>query len=98
MWHKYIAPMNLRSWIRNPERRAGGISGIWKAILDSFDIVRCGLVWQVGSGWDFRLGIDPWPGSGHLHLLSGVLVESLHHMGFEFLADVYDEPRISIHG
>ena len=42
--------------------------------------------------------MDPWPGSGQQHILSNELVDTLHHLGYEFLADVSDEARTSIHG
>ena len=57
-----------------------------------------GLVWQVGSGQDFRLGMDLWPGCGQRHLLSNDLIEFLHHIGCRFLSDVRDEAGSSIHG
>lgn len=97
VWHKYIAPVPLRSWIQNPGHGLGGLSGIWKVVLDAIDIICSGLVWQVGSGQDFRLGLDPWPGSGQRHLLSNGLIESLHLIGCRFLSDVRDEAETSIY-
>lgn len=44
VWHKYIAPVPLCTWIRNPRRGIGGVSGIWKAVLEAIDIICCGLV------------------------------------------------------
>ena len=63
VWHKYITPMSLIDWIRNPVWRVGGISGIWKVVLDSLDIICGGLVWKIGNGNAFRLGMDLWPRS-----------------------------------
>lgn len=98
VWHKYIAHELLLDWIQNSERRVRGISGIWKAILDAIGIICSGLVWQVGSGHAFRLGLDPWPGSRQSHILSNELIEDLHQKGYHFLSCVRDEDGTTIYG
>lgn len=98
VWHKYIAHVLLRDQIRNLMQGVGGISGIWKAVLDAIDIICSKLVWKIANGQDFHLGLDPWPGSKQSHILSIELIESLHQKGFRFFSNVRDEVGTSIYG
>lgn len=41
--------------------------------------------------------MDPWTGRGQQHLLSNVLIESLHLIRCQFLSDVRDEVGTSIY-
>lgn len=77
-------------------RRDGGISGIWKVILDSLEIICHGLTWKIGNGNSFRIGIDPWPRSNHSHILSNALVDFLDRNNFRYLSDVRDEGSTTI--
>ena len=95
VWHKYIAPTPLTEWVRNSIGRAGGISTIWKAVLDSMDIIYGGLAWKIGNNNRFRIGIHPWPGSNRNHILSNALVECLDLDNLRFLLDVRDEGSTS---
>jgi hypothetical protein len=96
VWHKYIAPTSLIDWISNPVRRDGSISGIWKAVMESLDVIRFGLAWKIGNGSRFRIGIDPWPRCNHNHVLSNALVEFLELNNYRFLSEVGDEGSSTI--
>ena len=78
VWNKYIAPMYLLDWIRNPGRRGRcSYSCIWKAIMASINVICTRLAWMVGNGQYFRIGLDPWPSSHPNHSLSRELWEAL---------------------
>lgn len=74
----------------------GGISGIWKDVLDSLDIIRGGLAWKIGNGNDVKFSIDPWPRRNQSLILSNALVEWLDLNNYRFLSEVRDESTTSI--
>ena len=74
---KYIAPLSILDWIRNPRKSYAGGPVIWKALVKSFHILESNLVWNVGSGRKLCVGEDPWMGSVLQHLLLGRTIEAL---------------------
>jgi len=76
--HKYIMHESLDTWIRNLAKSRASCSIIWKVVLKYFDLVEEGLAWKIGNGTQVRLGVDPWPGSGHAHILPHDLLAHLH--------------------
>lgn len=71
-------------------------SCIWKAVLASMEVICSGLSWKVGNGKRFRIGLDPWLGSSHSHILPRDLVDSLEQNNFRFLSQVGDERSSTI--
>lgn len=59
---KYIDPIPSEDWIRKPDKKKGNASVVWKATIDSFNIIEQGLSWQIGNGEQVRIGKDPWVG------------------------------------
>eukprot|EP00253_Pinus_taeda_P010381 PITA_10381 len=57
---KYIDPMPLNDWIRDPNKRRKNCSVIWKVTSEAFKVIEQGLSWQVGRGDNVRIGKDPW--------------------------------------
>lgn len=66
---KYIASDSLVDWVRCPQKTFSGGSIFWKAILKSFPLIEGYLAWRIGDGYSVRIGQDPWPRSGHMHIL-----------------------------
>eukprot|EP00253_Pinus_taeda_P019311 PITA_19311 len=56
---KYIDPVPLEEWIRNPNKKGRKVSVVWKATTEAFKIIEQGLAWQVGNGGNLRIGRDP---------------------------------------
>jgi hypothetical protein len=59
-------------------------------------IVEDGLAWKVGNGNKVRLGTDPWPGSGHSHLLPDDVKAVMQENGFLFLNQIADPVHSSL--
>jgi len=68
--HKYIGPLTILDWIKTDDKKSGGISIIWKAILQAFGIIGKGLAWKIGNGQKNLVGRDPWPRCGQARILS----------------------------
>ena len=90
MYQKYVAPLSLLEWIRNPVLNFSGIFAIWKAVLKAFEVVGNGLAWRVGSGNLLKIGLDPWASSYREHLLTAKLHSKLEQGGCFYLAQVGD--------
>eukprot|EP00253_Pinus_taeda_P008403 PITA_08403 len=56
---KYIDPVPLEEWIRNPNKKGGNVSVVWKATIEAFKVIEQGLAWKVGNGENLRIGKDP---------------------------------------
>lgn len=69
VFHKYLALRSILDWIRNLDKNISGVSNIWKAVLQSFDLIGNGLAWKVGSRREVRTGINMWLGSFQRHIL-----------------------------
>lgn len=59
---KYVDPVPLEEWIRNPNKKGRNVSVVWKATTEAFKVIEQGLAWQVGNGEKLRIGKDPWVG------------------------------------
>ena len=90
---KYIAPLSIVDWIRNPRKSFEGGSVIWKALVKYFHILETSLAWKVGSGRKLRVGEDPCMGSVLQHLLPRRTVEALRQQGITFLSHLADPIR-----
>eukprot|EP00253_Pinus_taeda_P016909 PITA_16909 len=77
--HKYIWPLTIMDWIRNPSWHRKGILVIWRAILNSISIIKDGLLWKIGNGASIRISIDPWIGSGNSHILPVGLIQHINN-------------------
>ena len=97
---KYIFGESLLDWIRNPRKSHVGGSVIWKAIVNSFDLIENNLVWDVGNGESVLIGRDPWMGSFQQHLLPPDVIELLGLQGVVMLNHLavprLNEPWIQI--
>jgi hypothetical protein len=93
---KYIHPDSLEEWIRNPLKKRTMCSIIWKAVVNSFDVVGDGLAWCIGNGTKVRLGTNLWPGSGDNHLLPLDLIHHLNSEGLFYLNQIVDADRTTI--
>jgi hypothetical protein len=68
--HKYIAPLSILEWIRNPIKSMSGISIIWKAVIKAFDLI--GMVWSGGLAQEIWSGLAWTCGLvaiGHIYLM-----------------------------
>jgi len=93
---KYIAPETVEAWIRNPNKPKQGISVIWRAVLNSFSIISSKLAWKIGSGEKVRIGVDPWQGSSHHHIMAPRVLEALNSRGFVSLNQLADASNSTI--
>ena len=97
VWHKYIAPISISEWIRNPFRGGREILSIWEAVLNSLEVIRSGLAWKVGNGNKVRIGWDPWLGCRNDHIQPLELVECLEQSNVLYLSQVGDHEASTIH-
>eukprot|EP00253_Pinus_taeda_P009549 PITA_09549 len=74
---KYIDPVPLEDWIRNPVKSKQHASVIWKATVDSFKVIEQGLAWKIGNGRNLKIGKDPWIGCNENYTLSPGLIRHL---------------------
>lgn len=74
---KYIDPVPLEDWIRNPVKSKKNASVIWKATVDSFKVIEQGLAWKIGNGRNLKIGKDPWIGCNGNYALSPGLIRHL---------------------
>jgi hypothetical protein len=79
--HKYIALNSLENWIHNPDKISHLGSIIWKAMINYFLVIEEGLAWRIGNGTRVSLGVDPWLGCGHDHILLEELIVFLYEHG-----------------
>lgn len=93
---KYIAPLNVMDWPRQPSRVNTGISVIWKAVLKSLEIRRSGLTWRIQDGNAVRIGEDPWIGCGNAHRLPPELKAYLNEVGITRISHIADLEHTSL--
>ena len=89
---KYLYGESLLDWIRNPRKSHVGGLVIWKAIVNSFDLIENNLAWDVGNGESVLIGRDPWMGSTQQHLLPPNVIVLLGQQGVVTLNHLAD-PR-----
>lgn len=82
---KYIDPVPLEEWIRNPNKKGGNTSVVWKATIDAFKIIEQGLSWQIWNGTNLQIGKDPWLGCNDNYALTPDLIRHLESKGIFFL-------------
>eukprot|EP00253_Pinus_taeda_P007836 PITA_07836 len=95
---KYIDPMPLENWIRDPNKKGRNISVIWKATTETFKVIEQGLSWQVGSGENVKIGRDPWVGCNDRYALSPGLIRHLDSKGIFHLHQIEKIGHSSIWG
>jgi len=95
---KYIDPSPLEDWIRNPEKKDGKVSTIWKETIEAFQVIEQGLSWKVGNGENIRIGRDPWVGCSENFALSPGLIRHLASKGIVYLKQVEKIGASSIWG
>lgn len=95
---KYIDPVPLEEWIRNPNKNGRNVSVVWKATTEAFKVIEQGLAWQVGNGENLRIGKDPWVGYNGNFALSLGLIRHLESKGILFLSQVEKIGQSSIWG
>lgn len=95
---KYIDPSPLEDWIRNPEKKDGKVSTIWKATIEAFQVIEQGLSWKVGNGENIHIGRDPWVGCSENFALSHGLIRHLASKGIVYLKQVEKIGASSIWG
>jgi len=78
---KYIDPVPLEEWIRNPMKKGKNASVVWKATVEAFKVIEQGLAWQIGNGESLRIGKDPWIGCNEKFALSPGLIRHLESKG-----------------
>lgn len=83
--HKYIDPVPLEEWIRNPIKKGRNISVVWKATVEAFKVIEQGLAWQIGNRENLRIGKDPWVGCNENVTLSLGLIRHLEFKGILYL-------------
>ena len=66
---KYLKNLSVVAWLRGKNFNFQGVSIVWKGFLLTLPwLGRC-LSWQVGSGHDVLVGIDPIIGTPTPHTL-----------------------------
>eukprot|EP00253_Pinus_taeda_P027771 PITA_27771 len=95
---KYIDPMTLDNWIRDPNKKGKNISVIWKATSEAFKVIEQGLSWQVGCGENVKIGRDPWVGCNERYALSQGLIRHLESKGILHLHQIEKIGHSSIWG
>ena len=85
---KYIDPVPLEEWIRNPNKKGRNVSVVWEANVEAFKVIEQGLAWQVGNGENLRIGKDPWVRCNEKFALSLGLIRHLESKGILFLGQV----------
>ena len=70
LWHqvlinKYLKNISLVDWIQGKKFISHGGSVIWSGFLQTLPWLGRGLAWQVGSGNNILLGIDPIVGASN---------------------------------
>ena len=85
---KYIDPIPLEDWIRDPSKTQKKVSVIWKATLESFKVIEQGLAWKIGNGEKVKIGKDPWVGCNGNYALSPELIQHLEGKDIRFLSQV----------
>ena len=60
--YKYISPLSVTEWIQVPDKSTQHSYIIWKAIVNSFDLIGGWLAWKIGNGRSVRIGQDLWVG------------------------------------
>jgi hypothetical protein len=58
--HKYIVPEYIEEWIRLPTKNQQNGIIVWNTTIKVFSLVGISLVWEVGDGFNIRLGKYPW--------------------------------------
>eukprot|EP00253_Pinus_taeda_P029860 PITA_29860 len=95
---KYIDPMTLEDWIRDPNKKGRNISVIWKATSEAFKVIEQGFSWQVGNGENVKIGRDPWVGCNDRYALPQGLIRHLETKGFFNLHQIEKIGHSSIWG
>eukprot|EP00253_Pinus_taeda_P035974 PITA_35974 len=85
---KYIDPVPLKEWIRNPIKKGKNALVVWKATVEAFKVIEQGLAWQIGNGEKLRIGKDPWVGCNEKFALSPGLIRHLESKGIFSLCQV----------
>eukprot|EP00253_Pinus_taeda_P020413 PITA_20413 len=85
---KYIDPVPLEDWIRNPTKNKKNSSVIWKATVESFKVIKQGLALKIGNGRSVKIGKDPWVGCNMNYALSPGLTQDLESRGIYYLYQV----------
>lgn len=58
----FISPFSLEEWVWLQNKPKVNISVIWRAVLNSFDLIAFGLACKVDNGVKVRIGVDSWCG------------------------------------
>eukprot|EP00253_Pinus_taeda_P010579 PITA_10579 len=95
---KYIDPLPLDDWIRNPNKKGRNFSVIWKATVEAFKVIEQGLAWQVGNGEQVRIGRDPWVGCNESFALPPELTNHLDSMRIQGLNQIANPGQSTIWG
>ena len=85
---KYIDPVPLEEWIRNPAKIKKNVSVVWKATVESFKVIKQGLAWKIGNGGNMKIGKDSWVGCNEKYALSPGLISHLESKGILYLSQV----------
>ena len=83
---KYVDPTRLDDCLITPNKKHPHASVVWKATIESIDVIEQGLAWMVGNGESVRIGQDPWAGCNGSYALSRGLIEHLSTKGINFLS------------
>lgn len=90
IYKKYIK-MDVNDWIRNPKLVSWNFSPIWRGFMKIFHWIKKDLFWQVGSGAQIRVGIDPIIGLEHDHSLPPIIPQYLRILGLSTLNMVHHQ-------
>jgi len=82
---KYIKSIPIDEWMCKTDKNTLNASTIWKATMNSFNIVEDALAWRVGNGEKLRIEIDPWVGCNEDFTLSREVMDSFRIQGVQFL-------------
>lgn len=95
LWSRLIHDKYIKSdvicWIRNPELVSWNYSPMWRGFMKIFHWIKNDLLWQVGSGSQIRVGIDPIIGFEHDYCLPPIIPQYLQILGLSTLNKIHHQ-------
>ena len=88
MRKKYMKGVKVTKWLRKEMEGYSIASLLWRNLITASPIIKGWLAWEVGSGNQIHVGMDPFIGGGSFYKLSDPLLYRLHQTGHYTLAHV----------
>jgi len=88
MRKKYMKGVKVTKWLRKEMEGYSIASLLWRNLITASPIIKGWLAWEVGSGNQIHVGMDPFIGGGSFYKLSDPLLYRLHQTGHYTLTHV----------